>query len=93
MVVRVTVGAAVALLAALLGCCRAGRRERVLTVLPARGASPDATDRGSEDSPMCWLASRVADQATAALNAIPSNAAIHSAARRLMVGRRYSALG
>ena len=57
------------------------------------GASPLATDNGSFDNPMCWLASRVADQATAALNPMPRKATSHSAARRLMVGRRYSAPG
>ncbi len=87
---RVAVGAAGGRGADPLRCFGAAR---LVGILARGGASPDATDSGSEDSPMCWLASRVADHATPALNAIPSNAPIHNAARRLIVGRRYSAPG
>ncbi len=39
------------------------------------GASPPAADSGAEESPMCWLASRLDDHASAAVQTIPSSAA------------------
>lgn len=49
------------------------------------GARPLVTDRGSEDRPMCCPASRLADQATAAVTTIPSSAAADHRAVRLVI--------
>jgi hypothetical protein len=58
------------------------------------GASPEVTDNGSPARPMRVAASRLADQATVAVAAIPSSAAAtHNNVRRFTVTASYSASG
>jgi hypothetical protein len=58
------------------------------------GASPEVTDSGSPARPMRVAASRLADQATVAVAAMPSNAAAtHNSVRRFTVRPSYSAPG
>jgi hypothetical protein len=59
----------------------------------AGGASPAATERGSEERPIRWVASWLADHASATLAASPNIAsAAHKVARRVTAGR-YSPAG
>lgn len=56
------------------------------------GASSAATASGSEDSPMRWLAKKLADHAIAAVTAIPIIAtSSHNAVRRIMSLASYPA--
>jgi hypothetical protein len=58
------------------------------------GASPEVTDSGSPARPIRVAASRLADQATVAVAAIPSSAAAtHNNVRRFTAGPSYSASG
>jgi hypothetical protein len=58
------------------------------------GARPEVTDNGSPASPTRVAASWLADQATVAVAAMPSSAAMtHSKVRRFTVTASYSAPG
>jgi hypothetical protein len=58
------------------------------------GANPEVTDSGSPARPMRVAASWLADQATVAVAAMPSNAAVtHNNVWRFTVSASYSASG